>query len=140
MAKKVVKLKIDKEQEENFLVLGLTSSQSDFKLIWGFNKDLSLHFQRCNDLTFMIKDILQSFIHYHYEDDISGVSYDFIGNSSEQGYLLKSFNNFDYILRIKGLKKEKADELKKQIQGFSSVTFVSFVLLSDIKEIERLYF
>jgi len=122
MARKIHKLK--GFQPEQFRVICIASHQNHYRLSWALNKLLNIQLQRSDDLTINIPkaNIVQHFSVYSYRQDDAVLSYDLIGNKSEQGVLFKEMPNIDYLFKISG---EKSDaEFTDLIKRVNSLEIV----------------
>jgi hypothetical protein len=103
MAKKKVH-KLKDTSPEAFRVICISSHQNDYRLSWAINEKLKIDLTRSEDHQVVSpkSNIKQTFSHYSYSQDQYEVSYHLISNKSENGYLLKKYNNIDYLLKISG--------------------------------------
>lgn len=98
---KVKKYYLSIDEELEFDVVGITSHQADYKLVWHVNNTLNLHLVKSEiDLPVYNekKDEELAFPYYHYEDELDRVSYFLIKNKNELNYLIPEAQSIDYFL------------------------------------------
>jgi hypothetical protein len=98
---KVKKYFLSLDEELEFEVVGITSHQADFKLVWNVNNTLKLHLVKSeNDLSVFNekKDEEIPFPYYHFEDELDRVSYFLLKNKNELDYLVPEAQSIDYFL------------------------------------------
>lgn len=98
---KVKKYFLSLDEELGFDVVGITSHQSDYKLVWNVNNTLNLHLVKSEkDLSVYNekKDTEITFPYYYFEDELDRVSYFLIKNKNELDYLIPEAPSIDYFL------------------------------------------
>jgi hypothetical protein len=98
---KVKKYYLSLDEELEFDVVGITSHQADYKLVWHVNNKLNLHFIK-SEVDLQVynekKDEELAFPYYHYEDELDRVSYFLLKNKNELNYLVPEAQSIDYFL------------------------------------------
>lgn len=138
-ARKVHKLNI--AIDENYCLLGLASDEPDYKLCWMVNNELSMGFERMDDLELYHKktERKQHFTMFQYEDEDTLLTYRIIKNRSEDGFFLEEFKNLDYVIHIQGeILTDDIDLFIHKVSGLQSVRMCVPVDLSRIKNRIRL--
>jgi len=98
---KVKKYFLSLDEELEFDVVGITSHQADYKLVWNINKTLNLHLVKSEvDLPVYNekKDSEITFPYYHFEDELDRVSYFLLKNKNELDHLIPEAQSIDYFL------------------------------------------
>jgi len=96
-------IKIDYEVKDKIKIIGIVSTEKDYKLSWLINNLLNLHLKRGNvDIIPSLKDKLIP-VFYFDQDDISYLKYILIKNKYEDVILFPHLKSFDYFLVISGI-------------------------------------
>lgn len=115
VAKKVHRL--EESTRADFLLIGISSYENDYRVCWDLNNCLKTDLQRIEN--FEVVDnktkTSQEFPVFQFEDENKYIGYKFIGNRSENGFLVKEWKNIDYFLKISGeiTTKELSETLNK---------------------------
>lgn len=99
--KKVHKLKIDTQFP--FQIIGISSHENDYRLIWAVNTGINTAFVRISN--FEVSDGKQNnneFSRYFYDDTDRCLGLYIISNRCDNGYLVPEYRNIDYFLFVKG--------------------------------------
>jgi hypothetical protein len=88
----------------DFLLFGLSSHESDYRLVWKINQEFSFNFERGKSHIINSKKTGGEieFTLYTYDDEDTFYLYHFITNKTEQGVLLEELKNIDYLIMIQG--------------------------------------
>ena len=121
MKKKIHKLTF--QLDFNFFLLGISSSENDYRLSWEMNKKLKISLRKGADHVIKRKEIEQVFLVYAFSDEETYLQYFLIANKSENGFLIEELRNIDYFLQIHG---DITDKQQKQI--ISSVKNIKGVI------------
>ena len=112
------------DYDYDFLLIGILSSEPDYKLCWGINKvlnivlkkekdlELQLHDKEMNDglkLTFDKPEMTPRYSMYTYYNEVTHLRYTVASNRSVSGLLIKEEQSVDFFLVVDGL----YDDLKK---------------------------
>ena len=106
------KHKLTFQLDFNFFLLGISSSENDYRLSWEMNKKLELSLRKGTDHVIKRKEIEQSFLVYTFYDEEVYLQYFLIANKSENGFLIEELRNIDYFLQIHG---DLTDNQQQQI-------------------------
>jgi hypothetical protein len=103
LKKKVVKLQ-DTNAYDNYLLIGISSHENDYRVSWTLNIHLGLKLAKSQNITIPLPkfDDVRSFSCYRYYDDNNMNQFMLIANTSEQGYLFPEYKNIDFVLKISG--------------------------------------
>ena len=85
--KKILKLKI--EEHNNFKLIGISSHENDYRLVWSINECLKLQFIRIENLVIhnqKLKEDLE-FSRFIYHDEDRYLNYYLISNRCPNGFL-----------------------------------------------------
>jgi hypothetical protein len=125
--KKTLKLKI--ESKINFKVIGISSHENDYRLVWSINEKLRLQFLRIDNLVIhhqKLKEDLE-FSRYLFDDSDRYVKYFLINNHNPDGYLFPELKNLDFLIQIIGEMNDielKAFEKKLKTVDVVSTAFI----------------
>lgn len=144
MAKSQDKPKIKVQQlkmDYHFLLVGISSTEEDYKLCWHLNKLLQLDFERVEDLEILAGDKNLTFAVFEYEDQEIEVFYYLICNKHPLGLLVPEEAKADYILKISG-EYEMVDraELIKKIRNIQPVITAYALEPGRMKSVDNLLF
>ena len=117
------KHKLTFQLDFNFFLLGIASSENDYRLSWEINKKLKISLRKSTDHVIKREEIEQTFLVYTFSDEEVYLQYFLIANKSENGYLIEELRNMDYFLQIHG---DLTDKQQEQI--ISSVKNVEGVI------------
>ena len=137
------KIKLTYNQDCEFVLIGISSHENDYKLAWSINNDLNLNLSKKENISVFNKKYseTQNFSVFSHDDETNLTLYNLISNRCENGFLIKEYNKFDYFLQIYG---ELADtDIKKILNKLklNNNIIIAFKLdLSKIKSIGKLIF
>lgn len=122
-SKKVFKLKLD--HSINFKLIGISSHENDYRLVWAINNKLNMQFTKTDYLIVVSSKTKEKreFSRFSYSDEERYFTYTLISNSSPDGFLLPGIKNIDFLIKIQGEMNE--DELKALNQKIKSVPVIS---------------
>ncbi|MDA7804291.1 IPExxxVDY family protein [Crocinitomix sp.] len=99
----MAKHKLILEDDYSFELIGICSSNADYRLTWGINKALSISLEKDIDLNIRVKkegEHLYSF--YSYYDELEHIEYYLVKNiSNNYRRLIPEKDQIDYFLLIK---------------------------------------
>ena len=99
----MAKHKLFLEDDYSFELIGICSSNADYKLCWGINNTLGINLRKIADLNLMLKKQgEQEFSFYEYFDETEHITYNLVKNLSHQFvHLIPEKDQIDYFLLIK---------------------------------------
>ncbi len=119
------KHKLTFQLDFNFFLLGISSSENDYRLSWEINKKLKISLRKSTDHVIKREEIEQAFSVYTFSDEEVYLRYFLIANKSENGYLIEELRNMDYFLQIHGDITDKQQEqiisYARNIKGITGV-------------------
>jgi hypothetical protein len=129
--------------EYNFDLLGLSTSENDYKLSWLISKEFGIEFCKCKELKVFDRKNSEELCFSVFEncDKTNIWNLKLIANKGNLGYLLPELRNVDYFLMI--FDKDETILLKEIIQKLKSINEISGVFIPDIQKLkskERLIF
>lgn len=138
--KKTLRLKV--ETDHNYRLIGLSSHENDYRLVWAVNNQLKMKFVRIDNLIMHNKkhgaDL--EFSRFFYEDEDRYLKYYLFSNRCPEGILFPEIKNMDFILQIIGeMMEDDFNQLLKEIKSVSIISAL-FVLQPDkIKNTGQLF-
>lgn len=119
------KHKLTFQLDFDFFLLGISSSENDYRLSWEINKKLKISLRKSTDHVIKREEIEQAFSVYTFSDEEVYLRYFLIANKSENGYLIEELRNMDYFLQIHGDITDKQQEqiisYARNIKGITGV-------------------
>jgi hypothetical protein len=129
-----MKFKLNKLEAENYVVLGIVSSEADYKISWALNHSLNIVLSRAESLIVTTNKGLINLEPTAYVSlsDESASKYLLIQNKCATGYFLDEFKNIDYFLIIV---TELADSqlIVNKLKGVSHFTSILQINKTSIK-------
>jgi hypothetical protein len=133
--KKIVRLQMS--ESNSFLLIGISSHENDYRLVWAINNTLSFQFTRIENLVIFNQklDADLEFSRFTYMDEEKYLTYHLISNRCPDGFLFPEIKNLDYLLQITGELDSKnlafiLKELKKT-EVVSATFMIDPALLKD---------
>lgn len=125
-------LELDASYEPNFLILGLSCFERDYRLCWLINNHLGMSFARQEDLCLSRKGVEQCFPLFSYYLDSEDTELTLIKNRVPKGVLLPELKQMDYLLKV------DCDELPVTLaDSLRSVPRVQAVFVLDSEKLKE---
>jgi hypothetical protein len=100
-AQKVTRLKLNVEQNNDYILLGIVSSEPDYKLSLSLNKKFRISLKNILPLKLPGDNKSElSFSRFSNNEDPSDLKFNLISNRSGKNFLLNKLKNIDYLLQI----------------------------------------
>jgi hypothetical protein len=135
------KLNLDYEEDFDFLLMGISTFEKDYKFIWLINDRLDMSFSRTEDhcLKDLRNDRIQEFSTFLYRDSDRALTYRIISNRSEAGLLVEEMKNIDFFLLLDGeYDTDYPGLLRDRFASLENVQAVFIIDLAGLKSKERL--
>jgi len=130
------KLKLRISDDIPFKLIGISSHENDYRLVWAINNTLGYQFVRTGSLTVhrpaLNADL--SFNRYTYTDEDKYLTFHLISNSCAEGFLFHGLKNLDYLLQVNGVTNNL--EMTELIRELKSVEVISACFLLDPAKIK----
>ncbi|MBN1143980.1 MAG: IPExxxVDY family protein [Bacteroidales bacterium] len=138
--KKTLRLKV--AEDFNYRLIGISSHENDYRLVWAINNQLKMKFVRIGNLAMHNKKHSADleFSRFFYEDEDRYLKYYLFSNRCPEGILFPEIRNMDFIIQIIGELTE--GDFNLIIKELKSITILSalFVLQPNkIKSIGQLF-
>ena len=135
------KIKLDYTEEYDFLLLGITAYEKDYRLIWSINNSLNLALAKTDDHEVLHKKSgeKQSYSCFSGHDENTMLDFKVIANKSENGLLMDELKNIDFFMVIKGeYDAHFSSSLKQKINKLENIQAVFVIDPEKLKNKERL--
>jgi len=132
--KKALKLKID--NEINFKIIGISSHENDYRIVWAINEKLGVQFVKVDNLVIhqaKLKEDLE-FSRYLLDDEERYLKFYLISNRCPNGFLFPEVKNLDFILQVIG--EFPASDLKDLEKRIKSIEVVSTAIILQPEKIK----
>ena len=139
MSKKIHKL--TEKNDLDFILIGITSAENDYRLSWTLNNAWGLQLSRKENLEIFHKrlDDKQEFSQFQYYDDNSLILYRILSNRSPKGYLMEEMTNVDYILQVAGdLDSGMKEQLVRKLKSLDNITLAFIIDPAGVKSARKL--
>ncbi|HEX2920626.1 MAG TPA: IPExxxVDY family protein [Bacteroidales bacterium] len=118
-AKKITRLHLDSSSSEEFIVIGLVSSEPDYKLSLAINRKFGISLKN----TTALKSPEGSDEYSRFATvNSSGISYSLVANKSEKNLLFKKLKNIDFLFIV-----HDPDNMTRREEIVSSVRQTDFI-------------
>lgn len=133
---KVTRVKLNIEQNNEYILLGLVSATPDYKLCLSLNKKFGISLKNISPIKLEdVKDSECSFSRFSNQEGQSDLVFNLISNRSGKNYLLNKLKNIDYLLQVSDSEKEvNLKNLTSELREIDSVTAVFNISLDTIKD------
>lgn len=133
------KHKLTFQLDFNFFLLGISSSENDYRLSWEINKKLKISLKKSTDHVIKRKETEQFFPVYMFDDDELYIQYFLIGNHCENGYLIEELRNIDYFLQIHGdLTDRQQEQISSSVRNIKGITGLFKLDVNTLKSKNKL--
>lgn len=133
---KITRVQLKVSGHEDYSLLGIVTSDPDYKLSLSLNKKLKISLK--NTAGIDIKDetgTSMNFSRFCYAKDAQDISYNLISNRSGNGFLVKKLNKIDFFLQILSpLRDYNIDELTTSLRGIETITAIFRINPGDIRD------
>ena len=140
-SQKVTKLKLNIEQDNDYLLLGLVSAEPDYKLSLSLNKKIGISLKNIAPLVLPgDNNSEQTFSRFSNFDAPSDLTFSLISNRTGKNFLLNKLRNVDYLLLIQNSERNTdLNKLTLSLREIKTVTAIFNIDLNTIKE-KNLYY
>ncbi len=138
---KITRIKLDDKTNTEYTILGIVTTEADYKVSQLLNKNLKLSLKNDKTLDLPGADGTNlSFSRYSFSTGTPEVSYHLISNRSDKNWLLKTLKNIDYIFQVY-CSDSKCDinKLTRTLRGIDKITAVFNLNPGDIKDKNLVY-
>jgi hypothetical protein len=135
-SQKITRLKLNIEQDNEYILLGLVSSEPDYKLSLSLNKKFRISLKNIASLVLPGDNNSElTFSRFSNCDEPSDLTFSLISNRTGKNFLLNKLKNVDYLLQIQN--SERNADLKKLTLGLREINTIIAVFNIDINTIKE---
>jgi hypothetical protein len=132
---KVTRVKLNIEQNNDYILLGLVSAEPDYKISLSLNNKFRISLKNVSPVLLTVDNDSQSFSRFSNNDDKADLKIILISNRSGKDYLLKKLKNIDYLLQIQSSENNPdPNEIITRLREIDSVTAVFNIDIATIKD------
>jgi hypothetical protein len=133
---KVTRVKLNIEQNNDYILLGLVSAEPDYKLSLSLNKKFGISLKNIAPLRLTENEKSDiTFSRFSNNDDHPHLMFNLISNRSGKIYLLSKLKNIDYLLQIQISEKEAdLNNITSRLREVDTVTLVFNIDINTIKD------
>jgi hypothetical protein len=138
---KITRIKLEDKTNAQYAILGIVSTEADYKVSQLLNKNLKLSLKNDKSLDLPGSNGTNlSFSRYSFSAGMPEISYHLISNRSDKRWLLKTLKNIDYIFQIYcGDNKCDINQLTRTLRGIDKITAVFNFDPREIKDKNLVY-
>jgi hypothetical protein len=119
-------------KESPYVLIGISSSENDYRLSWLINNSLKLKLTKADSLLIVKGDCEINFSVFNYSD--SSLNYSLISNKSPKGTLMDELKNVDFWFKIEGNTTEhEIQSLKKNLKKTEGILAIFEINPEELK-------
>ena len=137
------RLSLDIEYDFEFLLVGISCHEKDYRICWALNKQLNIELARQDDLEIKEKKQMDVSRHalFSWADEENFIEYSFIANRSSQGLLLPEQKQADYLMKVSGnLSAKQKEQILSDIKSIPIVLTSFSINPTSLKSKQNLVF
>jgi hypothetical protein len=133
---KVTRVKLNIEQNNYYILLGLVSAEPDYKLSLTLNKKFGIFLKNIPSLRLSGNNNTEvTFSRYSNNADNEDIIIELVSNRSGKNYLLNKLKNIDYLLQIQISENEaEINDLTTRLREIDTITAVFKIDITTIKD------
>lgn len=133
---KITRVQLKISADENYSLLGIVSTEPDYKLSLSLNKKLKISLRNNTPVT--IAGEKGAALNFSKFSDVKGapdIIYNLISNRSDKDFLLKKLNKIDYFFQVHSSERDyDIDHLTTSLRGIECITGVFNLNPGQIKD------
>jgi len=123
--KNIIKLKT--EPVVNFTLIGISSHENDYRLLWSINQQIGLSFSQDE---YFVTECDKKFARFIHTDEDQHLV--LISNRCDNGFLLEKHKNIDFVLKFeKQLNEEDKEQWLRDLKNTSLVSAAFIIPLNN---------
>lgn len=132
-AQKVTRVKLNIEQNSDYILLGIVTAEPDYKLSLSLNRRFGISLKNILPLKFAEEDL--AFSRFSNSSEHENVNFNLISNRSGKNFLLNKLKNIDYLLQITDPENEvdlnKITSVLREVETINAVFNIDINTLKD---------
>ena len=118
-------LKLDVSPDLNFTLIGISSHENDYRLVWAINNRLKFRFMRTENL--VLKPIREArdlaFGRFLYIDEERMLTFYLLSNRCPDGFLFPEIKNMDFLVQVIGeMDRAGFDDLLRSLKNIEIIS------------------
>ena len=138
---KKLNLKLDPAQEPGMVLIGVSSHENDYKLVWAINNSMKFKFVRISNLSYdnPRNEGFAEFSRFLFDDTDRYIKYLMVSNKSEGDTLFPEIKNIDYLIHVHGeLIGRAVSDLVRTLKNLDVITGAYLLDTAKLKGTDRL--
>jgi hypothetical protein len=133
---KVTRVKLNIEQNNDYILLGLVSAEPDYKISLSLNKKFRISLKNVSPVHLRGDNESEStFSRFSNNDDRAGLNIILLSNRSGKNYFIKKLKNVDFLLQIQSSENDPSlNDITSKLREIESVTAVFNIDINTIKD------
>jgi hypothetical protein len=133
---KITRLKLNVEQNNDYILLGIVSAEPDYKLSLSLNKKFRISLKNITPLKLTGENKSElSFSRFSNNDDPSDLKINLISNRSGKNFLLNKLKNIDYLLQIQTSENDvDFNFINLNLREIDTITAIFNIDINTIKD------
>ncbi len=136
--KKIVKLMIG--ETTGITIIGISSHENDYRLVWAVNSALAFQFTRIENLVIFSPKLNCNleFSRFIFTDEDKYLTYNLISNRCPDGFLFPEIKNLDYLVQITGeLDPKHMVRIMKELKNVDIVSAAFRIDAKQLKDVDK---
>lgn len=135
---KTEKLHISFDNIYDFKLIGISSTEKDYRLCWAINQTLGTDLTRFSNQGVASRSHLLDFPFYEYVNEENGCTYRLLANRFENKILMKELKSIDYLFIIQG-EDVTLHDITTKLTGIEFIFLATEIEIAQLKEKDLLY-
>lgn len=133
---KVTRVKLDIEQNNEYILLGIVSAEPDYKISLSLNKKFRISLKTISPIRLLGADKSElSFSRFSNIEDNSDLRVTLISNRSDKNFFLNKLKNVDYLLQIHTSENDvNLNSITSDLREIETITAIFNIDISKIKD------
>ena len=133
---KVTRVKLNIDQNNDYILLGIVSAEADYKLSLSLNKKFRISLKNMSPIRVIAENKSElTFSRFSNNDKPDDLMFCLVSNRSGKNYLLNKLKNIDYLFQIQDQDNEvNLNDLTSNLREIDTVTAVFNIDLNSIKD------
>lgn len=134
-------LKLDITQDLNFRLLGISSHENDYRLVWAINNNMKFNYVRSENLVVHLQKLKQdmSFSRFIHTDEERYMTFYLISNRSPDGFLFPEIKNIDFLIQVVGeIKDKQIEQMLKELRNINIISGAYVIDIGKLKDIGKI--
>ena len=133
---KVTRVKLNIDQNNDYILLGIVSSEADYKLSLSLNKKFRISLKNISPIKVIAENKTElTFSRFSNHDKPADLMFCLVSNRSGKNYLLNKLKNIDYLFQIQDQDNElNLNDITSNLREVDTITAVFNIDFNSIKD------